>query len=495
MKTQYHPDFNEFKELSKKGNIIPVYRQLFADTLTPVSAFQKVSDTDYAFLLESADGGEKIARYSFIGSNPFSGFKCRGSDVEIFNEKNVTRLHATDPISELEKQIGKFKPVRIDGLPDFFGGAVGYTSYDSVRYVENLPDTTTDDLNLPDIYFMFYDVTIIFDHLNKTIKVVCAAYVDDRDINNIYEDAVNKIDNIIKKLRTPVMTLSDDITENGELKIKYSSNLKKQDFLRAVEICKEYIRSGDIIQAVLSQRLQTRINAKPLNIYRTLRVINPSPYMFYIKMKDLELIGSSPEVMVKVEDGNINVRPIAGTRRRGRTSEEDEQLANELIADPKELAEHIMLLDLGRNDVGRVSKCGSVTIDEKMVIERYSHVMHITSSVSGKLMNGKNAFDGLRSCLPAGTLSGAPKVRAMEIIDELETTRRGPYGGAVGYINFSGDINTCIAIRTIILKNGTDAYIQAGAGIVADSVPEMEYQETLNKAKGLLRAIEVAEKI
>ncbi len=495
MKAQYYPNINEFKQLKKAGNVIPVYRQLFADTLTPVSALQKISDSDYAFLLESADGGEKIARYSFIGSNPFLGFKCKGSNVELFKNGEITRIETTDPFNELEKQIAKFSPVRTEDLPDFFGGAVGYTSYDSVRHVEKLPDSTTDDLDLPDIFFMFYDVTIIFDHLNKTIKVVCAAYIDDRNIKDIYEDAVNKIDNVIKKLRTPIMTLSEDITQSGESNTRFSSNFKKPDFLKAVETCKEYIRAGDIIQAVLSQRLQTQINAKPINIYRTLRVINPSPYMFYIKMKDLELIGSSPEVMVKVENGNINVRPIAGTKRRGRTTEEDERLAKELLADPKELAEHIMLLDLGRNDVGKVSKCGSVSIDEKMVIEKYSHVMHITSSVSGRLMDDKNAFDGLRSCLPAGTLSGAPKVRAMEIIDELETTRRGPYGGAVGYINFSGDINTCITIRTIILKNGTDAYIQAGAGIVADSVPEMEYQETLNKAKGLLRAIEAAEMI
>ena len=495
METQYYPTFNEFRELSKKGNVIPVYRQLFADTLTPVSAFQKVSETDYAFLLESADGGEKIARYSLIGSNPFSGFKCKGPNVEIFNNKETTRIETSDPIKVLEEQISKFSPVRINGLPDFFGGAVGYTSYDSVRYVENLPDSTIDDLNLPDMYFMFYDETIVFDHLNKTIKVVCAAHIDERDIQDVYEDAVNKIDNVTNKLRTPVMTLSDDITEKGELNIEFSSNFKEPDFLQAVKTCKEYIRAGDIIQAVISQRLQTQINAKPINIYRTLRVINPSPYMFYIKMKDLELIGSSPEVMVKVEDGNINVRPIAGTRQRGRTAEEDELLAKELLSDPKELAEHIMLLDLGRNDVGRVSQYDSVSIDEKMVIEKYSHVMHITSSVSGKLRSDKNAFDGLRACLPAGTLSGAPKVRAMEIIDELEQTRRGPYGGAVGYINFSGDINTCITIRTIVLKNGKDAYIQAGAGIVADSIPEMEYQETLNKAKGLLRAIEVAEKI
>ncbi len=474
---------------------MPVYRQLFADTLTPVSAFQKVSETDYAFLLESADGGEKIAKYSTIGSNPFSGFKCKGSNVEIFNKEGITRIETSDPFKVLEQQISKFSPVRVNGLPDFFGGAVGYTSYDSVRYVETLPDSTTDDLNLPDMYFMFYDETIVFDHLNKTIKVVCAAHIDERDIQEVYKDAVNKIDNVTNKLRTPVMTLSDDITEKGELSLKFSSNFKEPDFLKAVEACKEYIRAGDIIQAVLSQRLQTEINAKPINIYRTLRVINPSPYMFYIKMKDLELIGSSPEVMVKVDEGNINVRPIAGTRKRGSTAEEDELLAKELLSDPKELAEHIMLLDLGRNDVGSVSQYDSVSIDEKMVIEKYSHVMHITSSVSGKLRDDKNAFDGLRACLPAGTLSGAPKVRAMEIIDELEQTRRGPYGGAVGYINFSGDINTCITIRTIVLKNGKDAYIQAGAGIVADSIPEMEYQETLNKAKGLLRAIEVAERI
>ena len=495
METQYYPTFNEFKELSKKGNVVPVYRQLFADTLTPVSAFQKVSDTDYAFLLESADGGEKIAKYSTIGSNPFAGFKCKGSNVEIFNKEGITHIETTDPFKVLEQQISKFSPVRVNGLPDFFGGAVGYTSYDSVRYVETLPDSTVDDLNLPDMYFMFYDETIVFDHLNKTIKVVCVAHIDERDIQDVYDDTVSKIDNVTNKLRTPVMTLSDDITEKGELSLKFSSNFKKSDFLQAVETCKEYIRAGDIIQAVLSQRLQTEINAKPINIYRTLRVINPSPYMFYIKMKDLELIGSSPEVMVKVDDGNINVRPIAGTRKRGSTTEEDELLAKELLSDPKELAEHIMLLDLGRNDVGSVSQYDSVSIDEKMVIEKYSHVMHITSSVSGKLRNDKNAFDGLRACLPAGTLSGAPKVRAMEIIDELEQTRRGPYGGAVGYINFSGDINTCITIRTIVLKNGKDAYIQAGAGIVADSIPEMEYQETLNKAKGLLRAIEVAERI
>ena len=372
MKTTYHPTFEEFRELSRKGNVVPVYRQLFADTLTPVSAFQKISNTDYAFLLEeSAHGGEKMARYSFLGSNPFLGFKCQGNDVEISKNGGFENFKSPDPFSELERQINRFSPVHVNGLPNFFGGAVGYMSYDSVRYVENLPNSTTDDLNLPDMYFMFYDVVTIFDHLNKTIKVACAAYLDGKDIKDVYQDAVDKIDGVIKKLRTPVMELSDDITEEGEINIKFSSNFKKSDFIKAVETCKEYIRAGDIIQAVISQRLQTQTVAKPINIYRTLRVINPSPYMFYIKMKNLELIGSSPEVMVKVENGKVNVRPIAGTRRRGRTTEEDELLARELLADPKERAEHIMLLDLGRNDVGRIAQYGSVVIDENMLIEKY----------------------------------------------------------------------------------------------------------------------------
>lgn len=495
MKTTHHPVFEEFKRLSERGNIVPVYRQLFADTLTPVSAFQKISDSDYAFLLESANGGEKIARYSFLGSNPFLGFKCQRHNIEISENGKVKSFESLDPFGELEKLVGRFSPVNVEGLPNLFGGAVGYMSYDSVRYVEKLPDSTTDDLDLPDIYFMFYDVVIIFDRLNKTMKVVCSAHLDGRDIKDVYQDAIDKIDCVIDKLRTPVMELSDDITEDVEGDLKFSSNFEKSDFIKAVQVCKEYIRAGDIIQAVLSQRFQTQTTAKPINIYRTLRVINPSPYMFYIKMKELELIGSSPEVMVKVDGGKINVRPIAGTRRRGATVKEDDDLAKELLSDPKERAEHIMLLDLGRNDVGRVSQYDSVVIDEKMVIEKYSHVMHITSSVSGKLKDNMNAFDALKACLPAGTLSGAPKVRAMEIIDELEPTRRGPYGGAVGHIDFFGDINTCITIRTIVLRNGKDAYIQAGAGIVADSIPEREYQETLSKAKGLLRAIEVAERI
>lgn len=497
MNNKYFPTFDEFRQLAGagKGNIIPVYRQLFADTLTPVSAFQKISDTDYAFLLESAAGGEKIARYSFLGANPFVEFTSFGNRVEIKRGAHKQETAYTeDPLGVLNKEMQAFIPVQIQGLPKFFSCAVGYLGYDTVRYFERLPNTPHDDLSLPDIQVMFYDTVIIFDHLTKTIKVVCTAHINREHVEDIYAEVAQKIDRIIEKLRTPVTSLSDDITTNGGISISFSSNFQKADFLKAVDRCKEYIRAGDIFQVVISQRLKTQTRANPFDIYRVLRVINPSPYMFYLKLGSLKLIGSSPEVMVKVEDMKITVRPIAGTRRRGKDDTEDTLFAQELITDPKERAEHIMLLDLGRNDVGRVSHYGSVHIDEKMVIEKYSHVMHITSSVCGVLREDKNAFDSLKACLPAGTLSGAPKIRAMEIIDEIEPTKRGPYGGAVGYFDFFGNLNTCITIRTILLK-GNDAYIQAGAGIVADSIPEREYEETLNKAKGLLKAIELAEKL
>ncbi|MFN3531034.1 MAG: anthranilate synthase component I [Candidatus Brocadia sp.] len=492
---KYYPSFDEFKQLATKGNIVPVYRQLFADTLTPVSAFQKISDSGYAFLLESAAGGEKISRYSLLGAEPFIEFVSSGHSVKIkHGDKGGEIIQTQDPLGVLNKEMKSFVPVQIDGLPNFFSCGVGYIGYDTIRYYESLPNIPMDDLLLPDIQVMFYDSVIIFDHLTKTMKVVCTAKIDGDLLENEYNKAIKKIDCIIEKLRTPVMSLSDDITTEKEIRIAFSSNFEKTDFLRAVERCKEYIRAGDVFQVVISQRFKTQTHADPFNIYRVLRVINPSPYMFYLKMNDLKLIGSSPEVMVKVDGKKIVVRPIAGTRRRGKDDAEDTQFAGELIADPKERAEHIMLLDLGRNDVGRVSRYGSVHIEEKMVIEKYSHVMHITSSVCGELDEGKSAFDSLKACLPAGTLSGAPKIRAMQIIDEIEPTKRGPYGGAVGYFDFFGNLNTCITIRTILLK-GTDAYIQAGAGIVADSIPEREYEETLNKAKGLLKAIEIAEEM
>ncbi|MEP9410634.1 MAG: anthranilate synthase component I [Candidatus Brocadia sp.] len=492
---KYYPSFDEFQHLANKGNIVPVYRQLFADTLTPVSAFQKISDSGYAFLLESAAGGEKISRYSLLGADPFIEFTTSGDSVKIKRRtKGDEVIQTQDPLAVLHEEMKSFTPVAIEGLPDFFCCGVGYIGYDTIRYYESLPNMPEDDLLLPDIQVMFYDSMIIFDHLTKTIKVVCTAKIDGDLFENIYKKAINRIDRIIERLRTPVLSLSDDITTEKEICIAFSSNIEKTDFLRAVERCKEYIRAGDIFQVVISQRFKAQTHADPFNIYRVLRVINPSPYMFYLKMHDLKLIGASPEVMVKVDGKKIVVRPIAGTRRRGKDDAEDALFAGELIADPKERAEHIMLLDLGRNDVGRVSRYGSVHIDEKMVIEKYSHVMHITSSVCGELADDKSAFDALKACLPAGTLSGAPKIRAMQIIDEIEPTKRGPYGGAVGYFDFFGNINTCITIRTILLK-GANAYIQAGAGIVADSIPEREYEETLNKAKGLLKAIEIAEKM
>lgn len=499
MNYKYYPALEEFKQLASKGNLIPVYRQLFADTLTPVSAFQKISDSEHGFLLESAAGGEKIARYSILGSHPFLGITAFGNRVEINRgvhkqREGVEVVPTNDPLGILHKEMRAFTPVPVNGLPKFFSCVAGYIGYDTVRYFEQLPVIPRDDLQLPDIQVMFYDSLIIFDHVTKTIKVICSAKIDGDSLEDIYTSTIKKIDRTIEKLRTPVMSLSDDITTSGEVTIPFTSNFQKNDFLHAVDRCKEYIRAGDIFQVVISQRLKTQTKADPFDIYRILRVINPSPYMFYLKMGNLKLIGSSPEVMVKVENRKITVRPIAGTRKRGKDAEEDENLEKELIADPKERAEHIMLLDLGRNDVGRVSRFCSVHIDEKMVIEKYSHVMHITSSVCGELQEDKNAFDSLKACLPAGTLSGAPKIRAMEIIDEIEPTKRGPYGGAVGYFDFFGNLNTCITIRTIILKDN-NAYIQAGAGIVADSIPEREYEETLNKAKGLLKAIELAEKM
>lgn len=495
MMKRHYPEFERFKQFATQGNLVPVYRQLFADTLTPVSAFQKISDGGNAFLLESAAGGEKISRYSFLSADPFLEFTAFGNRIEITRRgKGKEVVHVQDPLAILRDEIKSFTPVQVDDLPQFFCCGVGYIGYDTIRYYEALPNIPRDDLSLPDIQIMFYDTMVIFDHITKTIKVVCTAKTDGNHLENIYHAAINKIDHIIEKLRTPVLSLSEDIVTEKETNISFSSNFTRADFLKAVSHCKEYIRAGDIFQVVVSQRFKTQTDADPFTIYRVLRVINPSPYMFYLKMDRVKLVGSSPEVMVKVEGKKIVVRPIAGTRRRGRDDAEDTHFAQDLIADPKERAEHIMLLDLGRNDVGRVSRYGSVHIDEKMVIEKYSHVMHITSSVCGELAEGNNAFDSLKACLPAGTLSGAPKIRAMQIIDEIEPTKRGPYGGAVGYFDFFGNMNTCITIRTILLK-GNDAYIQAGAGIVADSIPEREYEETENKAKGLLKAIEIAEKI
>ncbi|MFW6457227.1 MAG: anthranilate synthase component I [Planctomycetota bacterium] len=493
MKTEYCPDRDTFRQKCQEGNVVPVFRQLMADTLTPVSAFQKICDSPYAFLLESVSGPEKIGRYCFLGSSPFALFKNKGKSIHIERGGEVREYSSDEPFEEFRSFLGQFELSHVDGLPRFSSGAVGYMGYDVVRFVEHLPNCPMDDRDLPDMYYMFFDEILIFDHLNKTIKVVCSVRTDEySDVDEAYEQAQRRIDELIARLRTPVANLSDDISPQGEITLQWESNFEREDYLTGVEKCKEYIRAGDIFQVVPSQRLEVTTDASPLDIYRSLRVINPSPYMFYLKMDDLALVGSSPEVMVRVEDNEATVRPIAGTRRRGDTEEEDRELAEDLLADPKERAEHVMLVDLGRNDLGRVCEYGTVDADEIMVIERYSHVMHIVSNVTGELTEDNDALDALMACIPAGTLTGAPKVRAMEIIDELEPTRRGPYGGAVGYFDFSGNMDTCITIRTVVARHDK-TWVQAGGGVVADSVPEKEFQETLNKAKALLRALEVAE--
>ena len=486
----YYPSLNEFIKKSQKGNLIPVYREILADCETPVSAFTKIDTGDYAYLLESAEKGEKLGRYSFLGSNPSLIFKSKGKRVEIIKDGKKEVRKVSDPLIALKKLMAQYKFVKVKELPRFIGGMVGYLSYDMVRSFEKLPDKNPDDLNLPDAIFLLIDTILIFDHLEHKIKVISNAHIK-KNPKKAYQEAIGKIEGLISQLRKPTRIKSKVKSQKSKVKIR--SNFTKEAFKKSVRKAKEYIRAGDIIQAVLSQRLETKITVDPFDIYRALRTINPSPYMYYLNCATLKLIGSSPEILVRLEEGMVEVRPIAGTRPRGKTEKEDRALEKELFADPKERAEHIMLVDLGRNDVGRIAEFGTVKVNELMVIERYSHVMHIVSAVTGKLKKDRDSFDILRASFPAGTVTGAPKIRAMEIIDELEPVRRGPYAGAVGYFSFSGNLDTCITIRTIVIKE-SQAYIQAGAGIVADSIPEREYQETINKAKALIKAIEKAEK-
>ncbi|MCC7475174.1 MAG: anthranilate synthase component I [Pirellulales bacterium] len=484
----HYPDFATFSQLAKAADFVPVYRRILSDVLTPVSAFHKIDDGGSACLFESVIGGEKVGRYSFLAAEPFMEVEPTASRGGI----------AENPLHALREKVASFRVAKLPELPPFVGGAVGYAGYDTVRYVENLPHPPADDRHLPDLSFAFYDHMIVFDHVQKTVIVVVLAKIPPAeagtsDLKTAYEDACRRVDRFVDKLSTPTDELAPtDISTTGEVHLAYESNFTKPQFESAVRKCVEYIRAGDIFQVVLSQRLQVPLGVDPFEVYRTLRVVNPSPFMFFLRTRHCTLVGSSPEIMVRVVEGKVTVRPLAGTRRRGHTEEEDNQLAAELLADPKERAEHVMLVDLGRNDVGRVAQFGSVELSDVMVIERYSHVMHITSNVTGQLTPDRDAFDALAACLPAGTVSGAPKVRAMEIIDALEPHRRGPYGGAVGYIDFAGNMDTCIALRTMVIRDGT-AYIQAGAGIVADSVPEREYEETLNKARGLLKAIEITQ--
>jgi anthranilate synthase component I len=493
---RYSPAFEDFGRLAAGHTVVPVYRRLLGDSLTPVSAFCKVQEGDWAFLFESVVGGERLGRYSFVGSGPFLRF-------EAFDRRTVTQVGrgpkqegtADDPLRELEKMLAAYRAPHVPGLPRFCGGAVGYAGYDTVRYVERLPNAPEDDRGLPDLSFAFYDRMVVFDHIDKTVAAVAHAHIahDPNNLRKCYDEACAKVDRLVERLQQGVADLQiTDIEPRGPVTIPFESNFTKDEYKAAVEKCREYIHAGDIFQVVLSQRFKAATRARPFDVYRALRAVNPSPFMFYVKAGPTTLVGASPEIMTRVEGDEVTIRPLAGTRRRGASAEEDQALADELIADPKERAEHIMLVDLGRNDVGRVAKFGSVRLADLLTVERYSHVMHISSTVTGRLEPGKTAFDALRSCLPAGTLSGAPKVRAMQIIDELEPHRRGPYGGAVGYVDFTGNMDTCIALRTMVVQ-GQTAYVQAGAGLVADSDPEAEYQETVNKAQGLLRALEIAE--
>jgi len=485
----HKPSLAEFIEKSKKGNLIPVYRELLADTLTPVSAFMRVDTGDYSFLLESVQGGEKWARYSFLGSGPAVVVKTENGNGLVRKNGEFRQYPLDgDPLDFLKKVMADYRPVDVDGLPRFSGGAVGYIGYDVVSSFENIRQSDKPGAGCPDLFFMLTDTLLIFDNVAQKIKVVANAHVGEAGPEAAYNEAVAKIDALFKTLtgKPPKMK-----TSRPRLGGKLKSSFTKGAFEKAVRKAKEYIKAGDIFQVVLSQRFEQTAKVEPFDVYRALRVINPSPYMFFLRCGDFALSGSSPEVMVRLEGDRIELRPIAGTRKRGASEEEDESLMKDLLADPKECAEHIMLVDLGRNDVGRVARPGAVVVNELMVIEKYSHVMHIVSNVRGELDAGRDSYDVMRACFPAGTVSGAPKIRAMQIIEELEPTRRGPYAGAVGYFGFSGNMDTCITIRTLLFKDGR-VYVQAGAGIVADSDPEREYVETVNKAAAMMKALEMA---
>jgi anthranilate synthase component 1 len=488
-----HPSFEEFARLAQRGNLIPVYQELLMDLETPLSFFRRLERDRYAFLLESVEGSERWARYSFIGTRPYLVFKSRGKNVEIVEDGVKKHLQADEPLRVLEQLLKEQRPVTVDGIPPFFGGALGYVAYDAVEHFHRIANAKRDPHGMPEIFFIFVQTLVAFDNLKHTIKVIDNVRVGDgKNLRRKYDAAAARIRRLVASVeKTARKTASRELTAPAREK-KFQSNLTPRAFKDSVGRAKEYIRAGDIIQAVLCQRLETTTEADPFEIYRALRLINPSPYMYYLEMEGLRVIGSSPETMVRLTGDTIELRPIAGTRRRGVTPEEERALEADLLADPKERAEHIMLVDLGRNDVGRVAAIGTVEVNELMAIERYSHVIHLVSNVRGKLAPGKSAFDLFVSTFPAGTVSGAPKIRAMQIIAELEPEKRGLYAGAIGYFGFNGNLDTCIVIRTIVMQ-GKKAFINAGAGIVADSDPESEYQETLSKARGMLKAIELAE--
>ena len=489
----FKPSLEEFKKLAKSGNLIPVYKEILADLDTPVSAYMKIGDGDYSFLLESVEGGEKWARYCFLGCDPAVVVSSKGRNITIDEngKRQQSKIESGTPLSAIKEILARYNPVDVPGLPRFSGGAVGFISYDMVRFFEDLPEDTADDLNVPDSQFIITDTMLVFDNVSQTIKMVSNAFIESDDLDEVYEQTIKKIGLLEEKLKTP-LKISTQANEEV-VQPKFESNFEKEKFKGAVNKVKQYILEGDAIQVVLSQRLSFDIKKKAFDIYRALRTVNPSPYMYFLKFGDIEVVGSSPEILVRLEDEKVEVRPIAGTRKRGKNEEEDVVLEKDLLQDEKELAEHIMLVDLGRNDLGRVAKISSVEVNESFTVERYSHVMHIVSNVRGILKEGLDCFDVLEATFPAGTVSGAPKIRAMEIIEEMEPNRRGLYAGAVGYIGFSGNMDTAIAIRTLVVKEQI-AYLGVGAGIVADSVPESEFEETMNKGRALLKAVELAEK-
>jgi anthranilate synthase component 1 len=482
------PSKEDFQRLSAGASFMPVYRDVLADMETPLSAYWKLGhDETHSFLLESVTGGEQLARFSIIGVRPRLVLRTKGRNVHRITPKGHARSELADnkdPLNLLEEELADRKIVHVPGLPKFVGGAVGLLSYDLVRFFETLPDGCIDDLKLDDMAMMLADTVVVFDHAKNIIRIIVLAEVGGKG----YEQASAEIERVLARLRRPLPELPSAKLDHHHV----TANMARAEYEAIVRRVVEYIGAGDGVQMVPSQRFSTRVEAHPLTVYRALRSLNPSPYMFLIRYGDFDVVGASPEILVSLNDGTATVRPIAGTRRRGDTAEEDHELAEELMADEKERAEHVMLVDLGRNDLGRVCEYGSVQVEDLMVIERYSHVMHIVSSVTGKPADGKTPYDLIRACFPAGTVSGAPKVRAMEIIDELEPTRRGLYAGAVGYVSASGDMDMCIAIRTILLKDGT-GYVQAGAGLVHDSKPEAEYEECVDKAQACLKAIEMAQ--
>ena len=503
-----HPTFSEFERLATQGTLVPLWRELPADLDTPVSVYLKLRAASHAsaFLLESVEGGEQLARYSFIGVEPARVITIRGGEVHIRNGQNESVRAASgkgphagaqtpawepNPLDVLREQMQAYRTVRVTGLPRFSGGLVGYLAYDIARCFERMPATAQDELGLPDAVLLLADPIVAFDHVKHRLLVIAHAHVNG-DVSSAYAQAATRIERVVERLQQPLRAAESPRSPASRPPFGLRSNMSPAQYMHNVRAAKDYIAAGDAFQIVLSQRFERDTSAEPFAIYRALRRLNPSPYMFYLDLGDTQLIGSSPEMMVRLDEGVAELRPIAGTRRRGLTDAEDECLARELLADPKERAEHVMLVDLGRNDLGRVAQFGSVCVGKLMQIEKFSHVMHIVSHVRARLCPEHDAFDLFRATFPAGTLSGAPKIRAMQIIEELEQTRRGAYGGAVGYFDYAGNMDTCITIRTIVMR-AQRAYIQAGAGIVADSDPASEHQECVNKAMALAEAIRLAE--